>query len=393
MIDISYIALNRIVEERMAGSEEYKKEIERSGKVVLSFGREISDAELLKKLRSFNIVMDKNVFSELCKRFLSAEEMSEWLIKKQNLEFKEMEIDWIWICFTILWERWFPDRPSFEMIDDRMQEGYEKQEKKDSAGACKIWLGVWKNILNIMNSRRMRSLNEFDNLFRGTQSLFNWVQDLEMELGNAGVDEKKFFEDRILFCEEFINRFPREDPLVIENMKRAIAESYFEIGQPQKAETLFKKWLEEDPQWGWGWIGWSDNYWLYHGESKNYERAEELLREGLFVKNVRDRDELLERLESLYSETGREEEAKRIRQEIGISGHMKQSVSLEKGNILRLKKSITFDGEGLPLEEFDTLNDFLAQGADLPDVKKPKIGRNDPCPCGSGKKFKKCCGR
>ena len=25
-------------------------------------------------------------------------------------------------------------------------------------------------------------------------------------------------------------------------------------------------------------------------------------------------------------------------------------------------------------------------------VKKQKIGRNDPCPCGSGKKYKKCCG-
>jgi uncharacterized protein len=23
---------------------------------------------------------------------------------------------------------------------------------------------------------------------------------------------------------------------------------------------------------------------------------------------------------------------------------------------------------------------------------QPKVGRNDPCPCGSGKKFKKCCG-
>ncbi|HBE45645.1 MAG TPA: hypothetical protein DDW17_09465 [Deltaproteobacteria bacterium] len=22
-----------------------------------------------------------------------------------------------------------------------------------------------------------------------------------------------------------------------------------------------------------------------------------------------------------------------------------------------------------------------------------KIGRNDPCPCGSGKKYKKCCGK
>ena len=23
----------------------------------------------------------------------------------------------------------------------------------------------------------------------------------------------------------------------------------------------------------------------------------------------------------------------------------------------------------------------------------PKVGRNDPCPCGSGKKYKHCCGR
>ncbi|HRF11915.1 MAG TPA: SEC-C metal-binding domain-containing protein, partial [Candidatus Accumulibacter phosphatis] len=22
----------------------------------------------------------------------------------------------------------------------------------------------------------------------------------------------------------------------------------------------------------------------------------------------------------------------------------------------------------------------------------PKVGRNDPCPCGSGRKFKRCCG-
>jgi preprotein translocase subunit SecA len=27
-----------------------------------------------------------------------------------------------------------------------------------------------------------------------------------------------------------------------------------------------------------------------------------------------------------------------------------------------------------------------------PVVKEDKIGRNDMCPCGSGKKYKKCCG-
>lgn len=26
-------------------------------------------------------------------------------------------------------------------------------------------------------------------------------------------------------------------------------------------------------------------------------------------------------------------------------------------------------------------------------ITSTKVGRNDPCPCGSGKKFKKCCGR
>jgi hypothetical protein len=31
--------------------------------------------------------------------------------------------------------------------------------------------------------------------------------------------------------------------------------------------------------------------------------------------------------------------------------------------------------------------------APKPFVRQPKIGRNDPCPCGSGKKYKKCCGK
>jgi len=31
--------------------------------------------------------------------------------------------------------------------------------------------------------------------------------------------------------------------------------------------------------------------------------------------------------------------------------------------------------------------------APKPFVREPKIGRNDPCPCGSGKKYKKCCGK
>ena len=36
---------------------------------------------------------------------------------------------------------------------------------------------------------------------------------------------------------------------------------------------------------------------------------------------------------------------------------------------------------------------YLEQKKSGTVVKGPKIGRNDPCPCGSGKKYKHCCGR
>lgn len=33
------------------------------------------------------------------------------------------------------------------------------------------------------------------------------------------------------------------------------------------------------------------------------------------------------------------------------------------------------------------------QAPPVPAVSHPRVGRNDPCPCGSGKKYKKCCGQ
>lgn len=38
-------------------------------------------------------------------------------------------------------------------------------------------------------------------------------------------------------------------------------------------------------------------------------------------------------------------------------------------------------------EDFNVISDSTT-----PYIAPPKVGRNDPCPCGSGKKYKKCCG-
>jgi preprotein translocase subunit SecA len=38
------------------------------------------------------------------------------------------------------------------------------------------------------------------------------------------------------------------------------------------------------------------------------------------------------------------------------------------------------------------LNQLEGLGPEL-TVTEPKVGRNQPCPCGSGKKYKHCCGK
>ena len=50
-------------------------------------------------------------------------------------------------------------------------------------------------------------------------------------------------------------------------------------------------------------------------------------------------------------------------------------------------------GEKSPITE-QMLREYLARHGKKGGTivrTKPKVGRNDPCPCGSSKKFKKCC--
>ena len=50
---------------------------------------------------------------------------------------------------------------------------------------------------------------------------------------------------------------------------------------------------------------------------------------------------------------------------------------------------------GIPeIDDIFEFDDIFAMEKEQPYVRlQPKIGRNDPCPCGSGKKYKKCCGK
>ena len=53
----------------------------------------------------------------------------------------------------------------------------------------------------------------------------------------------------------------------------------------------------------------------------------------------------------------------------------------------------TYPGESAQRQAAMNTNRGESSAAKQPKKAQPKIGRNDPCPCGSGKKYKNCCGR
>lgn len=391
---ISWVAMDRIVERKRASDATYRRQV--AGRPLRSDTKLLTDGDLLARLRSFGIEIDRSILERLCREALSAEEIAKPLLDQRTFHGKHerLESDWIWICLAALWQRWFPDQPCFELLDDKMQAGYELLASEGATAACRIWLDAWREVLRLLDKGGMQSIREFDERFGGTQSLFNWIQDLESELWNAGLEDRQYLTARIAMCEEGLRRFGGEDDLMTENQRRALAQSYFELGETGKAEALYRDWLHTDPGWGWGWIGWSDCYRFACTELKDWNRCEQILREGLTISGIRDRSDLAERLADVCEEQGRDEESQQLRRQAKESAAAVETL-LEvssAGTVLRQKTKINFGGEGLPLSELSNLAAGLRGISTLAPASKEKVGRNEPCPCGSGKKFKKCCG-
>jgi hypothetical protein len=58
----------------------------------------------------------------------------------------------------------------------------------------------------------------------------------------------------------------------------------------------------------------------------------------------------------------------------------------------RLERSMARWNEALvPVQQLE--RGFVPAPVSAPAAKTNRVGRNDPCPCGSGKTYKKCCGR
>ena len=80
-----------------------------------------------------------------------------------------------------------------------------------------------------------------------------------------------------------------------------------------------------------------------------------------------------------------------IKEGYGIFDNMMDKISLETSQyLLKAEISQNIERKDVAKPIINNREDGTLKGG---THKKEKIGRNDPCPCGSGKKYKQCCGK
>jgi len=93
---------------------------------------------------------------------------------------------------------------------------------------------------------------------------------------------------------------------------------------------------------------------------------------------------------------GKEEFLNQLREAWSPVVKRNTDINAEAANAMeRVKKSgfeKAFKAVGITEEDIRGVLEGIQESKGEPIVAGPKIGRNDPCPCGSGKKYKRCCG-
>jgi len=269
--------------------------------------QELQTDKIIEKLVMCGIPFSKEEFLiDVHNHYSSSDIYREWKTR-YSISATGFDEDFPWMAADVLWRRLAPEKISTEMLDDWMQEGYELIERKDNnAGrvdGCTLWLEVWDELKKRFTPE-MKTIEDTEAVFSGSQSLFNWCQDLEMELGNAAIDEESLHLERIRYCSEFLDCFP-DSEYFVQEMGKARAESLILSGKLKEGEKAFQDLIAKYPKNPWFFIYWGDLYACFgigRGDRlRNNLKAEELYRKALGIESDEDGiGEIIEqRLESL----------------------------------------------------------------------------------------------
>ena len=242
---------------------------------------------------------------------------------------------------------------------------------------------IRKNILeydDVMNSQR-ELIYEKRNKILDSESIHDdilnafrhHIEDLikshlviDGEINNDDIDEIVEFANENLLVKDIkksaINKLTPEQ--IIDKLYKQVVEEYEEKISilPEEITQEFEKAIS---------LQVVDNYWMEHINTMSH------LREGIYLRGYAQEDPL-----HAYTMEG-----------FDMFDRMLQNIDKDT-TIFLLKAEIRQNIERKPQAKKMSTNKDDSEGKTKKKPKKSeKVGRNDPCPCGSGKKYKQCCGK
>jgi len=128
-----------------------------------------------------------------------------------------------------------------------------------------------------------------------------------------------------------------------------------------------------------------DINWMNHLDETDY------LREGIGLRGYGQRDPLIEYKREafdLFSNLMENVRSSIVRTIFRINIGAPAQESSQRRPALNYKGADGVEQFGAAKKSSES-----SEGKSSPIINQNKVGRNDPCPCGSGKKYKKCCGK
>jgi hypothetical protein len=238
---------------------------------------------ILAKLRALDVDASREAYLAVAEHRTSAWTISDRWRKDITKPLSRYDDDFLGLAACELWKRYCPERPSIEMLDDQMQEGYRLEGDGQRARACETWWEVWQTIRSRLRPE-MATTKLAAPVFTGGQFLFNWVQDFALELSNAALKERRYAAIGIQLCKEILAQFPGEDDLFQTNFRSDLGEFHFLAGENAEGERVFLELIRDHPDRAAGYVRLADLF-AYgptpDSEPVDRQRAVELLEQAL----------------------------------------------------------------------------------------------------------------
>ena len=272
--------------------------------------------------------------------------------------FSDIDGDFIWMACCELWKRLVPDKMAVEHLAERFDDKLDEMERAEEKKKWRKLVQLGEDAFELIRPHIIELTpdgyqlkEEFYEKF--LESAFYdvdaFLEDLLFDLASTG-EHLKVLEIAEMLATAF------GDDVFIDHK----GQNLFALGRIEEGEQCFQDIITRNPDNVWFSIHAGDCF-LEYGE-KDYSKTKSYYLKALDIAKATSHlpeaeDELpvvYERLISLANEQGKPDDA-----------------AYYKGLL-------------------DTVQVPPPTRVIAPGVK---VGRNDPCPCGSGKKYKKCCGQ